>query len=86
MVEMHYNSDVHESTGKTPYEMNGVDWRDPFALAMQEANGRDDERRSATDRRWHEGGLGGRSSSDAQATGAAEEVRGQVSSRREILP
>ena len=23
---MHYNSDRHESTGKTPYEMNGVDW------------------------------------------------------------
>ena len=34
VVEMHYNSDVHESTGKTPYEMNGVDWRDQWALAM----------------------------------------------------
>ena len=35
VVEMHYNSDVHESTGKTPYEMNGVDWRDQWALAMR---------------------------------------------------
>jgi transposase InsO family protein len=35
VVEMHYNSDVHESTGKTPYELNGVDWRDALALALQ---------------------------------------------------
>lgn len=35
VIEMHYNSDVHESTGKTPYELNGVDWRDAFALAIQ---------------------------------------------------
>jgi transposase InsO family protein len=35
VVEMHYNSDVHESTGKTPYEMDGVDWRDQWALAMR---------------------------------------------------
>lgn len=35
VVEMHYNSDVHESTGKTPYELNGVSWRDAFALAMR---------------------------------------------------
>lgn len=35
IVEMHYNSDVHSSTGKTPYEMNGVDWRDQWALALR---------------------------------------------------
>jgi len=35
VAEMHYNSDVHESTGKTPYEMNGVDWKDALALALQ---------------------------------------------------
>ena len=34
VVEMHYNSDRHESTGKTPYEMNGVHWRDQWAVAM----------------------------------------------------
>ena len=37
VVEMHYNSDRHESTGKTPYEMNGVDWRDQWAVAMASA-------------------------------------------------
>ena len=37
VVEMHYNSDRHESTGKTPYEMNGVDWRDQWAVAMAAA-------------------------------------------------
>jgi hypothetical protein len=40
IVEMHYNSDVHESTGKTPYEMNGVDWRDQWAIAMHSAKPR----------------------------------------------
>jgi ribosomal protein L21E len=35
VAEMHYNSDVHDSTGKTPYEMNGVDWKDTLALALQ---------------------------------------------------
>ena len=35
IVEMHYNSTVHASTGKTPYEMDGVDWRDQWALTMQ---------------------------------------------------
>ena len=37
VVEMHYNSDRHESTGKTPYEMNGVDWRDALAFAFQKS-------------------------------------------------
>ena len=32
---MHYNSTVHASTGKTPFEMDGVDWRDQWALAMR---------------------------------------------------
>jgi hypothetical protein len=36
VVEMHYNSDVHESTGKTPYEMTGVDYRDALTLALQQ--------------------------------------------------
>ena len=40
IVEMHYNSDRHESTGKTPYEMNGVDWRDQWAVAMTSARPR----------------------------------------------
>ena len=40
VVEMHYNSDRHESTGKTPYEMNGVDWRDQWAVAMASARPR----------------------------------------------
>ena len=40
IVEMHYNSDRHESTGKTPYEMNGVDWRDQWAVAMASARPR----------------------------------------------
>jgi hypothetical protein len=35
MVEMHYNSDVHETTGKTPYEMTGVDYEDALTLALQ---------------------------------------------------
>jgi hypothetical protein len=38
VIEMHYNSDVHESTGKTPYEMNGVDWRDAWAMALRKPN------------------------------------------------
>jgi hypothetical protein len=37
---MHYNSDRHESTGKTPYEMNGVDWRDQWAVATASARPR----------------------------------------------
>jgi hypothetical protein len=40
VVEMHYNSDLHESTGKTPYEMNGVDWRDQWGVAMASARPR----------------------------------------------
>jgi hypothetical protein len=40
IVEMHYNSDRHESTGKTPFEMNGVDWRDQWAVAMASARPR----------------------------------------------
>jgi transposase InsO family protein len=35
VVEMHYNSTQHSSTNKTPFEMNGTNWRDPFALALQ---------------------------------------------------
>ena len=35
VVEMHYNSTVHASTGKTPFEMDGVNWRDQWALAMR---------------------------------------------------
>jgi hypothetical protein len=33
-VEMSINSSVHETTGKTPFEMTGVDWKDPLSLAM----------------------------------------------------
>ena len=40
VVDMHHNSDRHESTGKTPYEMNGVDWRDQWAVAMASARPR----------------------------------------------
>ena len=40
IVEMHYNSDRHGSTGKTPFEMNGVDWRDQWAVAMSSARPR----------------------------------------------
>jgi hypothetical protein len=36
IVELHYNSDVHESTGKTPYEMTGVEYRDALTLALQQ--------------------------------------------------
>ena len=37
---MHYNSDRHTSTGKTPYEMNGVDWRDQWAVAIADSRPR----------------------------------------------
>jgi hypothetical protein len=33
-VEMSINSSVQEATGKTPFEMTGVDWKDPMSLAM----------------------------------------------------
>jgi hypothetical protein len=39
MVEASINSSVHESTGKTPFELTGVDWRDPLSFAMQSASG-----------------------------------------------
>ena len=35
LVEAYYNSSVHESTGKTPYEMNGVVWTDATTLALR---------------------------------------------------
>ena len=35
VVEMQYNSTQHSSTNKTPFEMNGTNWKDPFALALQ---------------------------------------------------
>lgn len=38
VVEMHYNSDVHSSTGKTPYEMNGVEWRDQWEIALRQSS------------------------------------------------
>jgi transposase InsO family protein len=34
MVEAFYNSSVHESTGKTPFEMNGTKWSDATTLAV----------------------------------------------------
>jgi transposase InsO family protein len=34
MVEAFYNSSVHESTGKTPFEMNGTLWTDATTLAV----------------------------------------------------
>jgi transposase InsO family protein len=34
MVEAFYNSSVHESTGKTPFEMNGTVWTDATTLAV----------------------------------------------------
>jgi transposase InsO family protein/predicted aspartyl protease len=35
LVEAFYNSSVHESTGKTPFEMNGTVWTDAATLALQ---------------------------------------------------
>jgi len=35
LVEAHYNSSRHESTGKTPFEMNGTVWTDAMTLALQ---------------------------------------------------
>jgi transposase InsO family protein len=35
LVEAQYNSAVHESTGKTPFEMNGQIWNDTMALALR---------------------------------------------------
>ena len=35
LVEAYYNSAVHESTGKTPFEMNGTVWTDATTLALQ---------------------------------------------------
>ena len=34
MLEAFYNSSRHESTGKTPFEMNGVVWTDAMTLAL----------------------------------------------------
>ena len=33
-VEMSINSSVQEATGKTPFELTGVDWKDPMSQAM----------------------------------------------------
>ena len=35
MVESFYNSSTHTSTGKTPFEMNGVVWEDSVTRAMR---------------------------------------------------
>jgi transposase InsO family protein len=35
LVEAQYNSAVHESTGKTPFEMNGQVWTDAMSLALR---------------------------------------------------
>jgi hypothetical protein len=35
MIEAYYNSSVHESTGKTPFEMNGTVWRDAATLSLR---------------------------------------------------
>ena len=35
MIEAFYNSSRHESTGKTPFEMNGVVWTDASTLALR---------------------------------------------------
>ena len=35
MIEAFYNSSRHESTGKTPYEMNGVRWTDTMTLSVR---------------------------------------------------
>ena len=35
VVEMQYNSTQHSSTNKTPFELHGTSWKDPFALALQ---------------------------------------------------
>jgi hypothetical protein len=34
MAEVHYNNSVHESTGKTPFELNGTLWTDAYSLAL----------------------------------------------------
>jgi hypothetical protein len=38
-VEMSINSSVHEATGKTPFELTGVDWKDPLSLEMTSGGG-----------------------------------------------
>ena len=35
MIEAFYNSSRHESTGQTPFEMNGVVWTDAMTLALR---------------------------------------------------
>jgi transposase InsO family protein len=35
MVEAYYNSSVHESTGKTPFELNGTVWTDAATIALR---------------------------------------------------
>ena len=35
MMEAFYNSSRHESTGKTPFEMDGVVWTDAMTLALR---------------------------------------------------
>jgi len=35
MIEAFYNSSRHESTGKTPFEMDGVVWTDATTLALR---------------------------------------------------
>ena len=35
LLEAHYNSSKHESTGKTPFELNGTVWTDAMTLALQ---------------------------------------------------
>jgi transposase InsO family protein len=35
MVEAFYNSSIHSSTGKTPFEMNGVVWSDAVTYALR---------------------------------------------------
>jgi hypothetical protein len=35
MIEAFYNSSRHESTGKTPFEMDGVVWTDAMTLALR---------------------------------------------------
>ncbi|MGH9656204.1 MAG: RNase H-like domain-containing protein, partial [Bryobacteraceae bacterium] len=34
MAEVHYNNSVHEATGKTPFELNGILWTDAYSLAL----------------------------------------------------